>query len=126
MLKPHSGYPYAGIRLHEQEGNRNSQSKQAASYRPAVRFCGGTTLVATALHGIVAIVWAVADQLLGALSEARSAILYSLNRDYKLRACQSRLERPMAPHGSTGGAERVAPVLPVGRVLVRDDSANRL
>jgi hypothetical protein len=83
---------------------------------------GETTLVATALHGIVAIVWAVAYQLLGALPEARSAILYSLNRDYKLRACQSGacqsgVARPMAPHGSTGGAERVAPVRPVGPFL---------
>jgi hypothetical protein len=40
---------------------------------------GSTTLLATVLHGLEAILWATAYRLLNAIPEARSAILYSLN-----------------------------------------------
>ena len=39
----------------------------------------GTTLLATALHGIEAILWAIACRLLNALPDTGSAMLYSLN-----------------------------------------------
>jgi hypothetical protein len=40
---------------------------------------GLTTLLATTLHGIEAVIWAAAYRLLGALPDNRSAMLYSLN-----------------------------------------------
>jgi hypothetical protein len=40
---------------------------------------GATTLLATCLHGIEAGIWAIAYQLLGALPDFRSSMLYSLN-----------------------------------------------
>jgi hypothetical protein len=40
---------------------------------------GGTTLLATALHAIEAILWAGAYRLLSALPDYKSAVLYSLN-----------------------------------------------
>ena len=40
---------------------------------------GGTTLFATLLHGIEAIIWAVAYKQLSAITEGKSAMLYSLN-----------------------------------------------
>jgi hypothetical protein len=40
---------------------------------------GVTTLLATSLHAIEASIWAAAYQLLGALPDARSSVLYSLN-----------------------------------------------
>ena len=40
---------------------------------------GGTALLATALHGIEAALWAIAYRLLNALPDNRSAMLYSLN-----------------------------------------------
>jgi hypothetical protein len=40
---------------------------------------GLTTLVATCLHAMEAIIWAVAYRFLGALPDFRSAVLYSLN-----------------------------------------------
>jgi hypothetical protein len=40
---------------------------------------GATTLFATCLHAIEALIWAAAYRLLGALPEFRSAVLYSLN-----------------------------------------------
>ena len=49
---------------------------------PLTRFVivvGTTTLLATCLHGIEAIIWAKAFRLLGAVPDLKSAILYSLN-----------------------------------------------
>lgn len=40
---------------------------------------GGMTLLATMLHGIEAIIWAVAYRALNALPDVESAIIYSLN-----------------------------------------------
>jgi hypothetical protein len=40
---------------------------------------GVTTLLATALHGIEAAIWATAYRLLGALPDTKSAMLYSLS-----------------------------------------------
>jgi hypothetical protein len=40
---------------------------------------GGTSLSATILHGIEAVIWAIAYCLLGASPDFKSAILYSLN-----------------------------------------------
>jgi hypothetical protein len=40
---------------------------------------GTTTLLATCLHGIEAGIWALAYQLLGALSDFKTCMLYSLN-----------------------------------------------
>jgi len=40
---------------------------------------GGTTLLATALHAIEAVLWAGAYRLLNALPDYKSAVLYSLN-----------------------------------------------
>jgi hypothetical protein len=42
-------------------------------------FVGTTTLLATCLHGIEAIIWANAFWLLGAVPDLKSALLYSLN-----------------------------------------------
>ena len=39
---------------------------------------GATTLLATILHGVEAIIWAAVYRLLGALPDFRSAMLYSL------------------------------------------------
>lgn len=50
--------------------------------RPLLLFgmvLGGTTLFATLLHALEAAIWAFAYRMLGALPEARSAMLYSLN-----------------------------------------------
>jgi hypothetical protein len=49
---------------------------------PITRFVivvGTTTLLATFLHGIEAIIWARAFRLLGAVPDFKSAILYSMN-----------------------------------------------
>lgn len=40
---------------------------------------GGTTLLATCLHGMESAVWAAAYMVLGALPDYRSAVLYSLS-----------------------------------------------
>jgi len=40
---------------------------------------GGTTLLATTLHAVEAGIWALSYQLLGALPDFKSAMLYSLN-----------------------------------------------
>jgi hypothetical protein len=40
---------------------------------------GGTTLLATMLHGVEAIIWAIAYRALNALPDVKLAILYSLN-----------------------------------------------
>lgn len=40
---------------------------------------GGTTLLATMLHGIEAGIWAATYRILGALPDSKSAMLYSLN-----------------------------------------------
>jgi hypothetical protein len=40
---------------------------------------GLTTLVATSLHAIEAVIWAAAYRLLGALPDYKTAVLYSLN-----------------------------------------------
>lgn len=40
---------------------------------------GSTTLLVTILHGIEAVLWAVAYRILGALPDNKSAMLYSLN-----------------------------------------------
>jgi hypothetical protein len=40
---------------------------------------GATTLLATSLHALEAGIWAVAYRVLGALPDAKSAMLYSLN-----------------------------------------------
>jgi hypothetical protein len=44
-----------------------------------VMIMGATTLSATFLHGVEVAIWATAYRLLGALPDARSAMLYSLN-----------------------------------------------
>jgi hypothetical protein len=44
-----------------------------------VIFVGATTLLATCLHGIEALIWARAFRLLGAVPDLKSALLYSLN-----------------------------------------------
>lgn len=49
---------------------------------PLARFVivvGATTLLATCLHGIEAVIWAEAFRLLGAVTDLKSATLYSLN-----------------------------------------------
>jgi hypothetical protein len=40
---------------------------------------GATTLIATSLHGMEAIIWALAYRLLGALPDFGSSVLYSVN-----------------------------------------------
>jgi hypothetical protein len=40
---------------------------------------GGTTLLATMLHGIEAGIWAATYRILGALPDSKTAMLYSLN-----------------------------------------------
>lgn len=40
---------------------------------------GATTLLATCLHGLEAFIWAAAYRSLGALSDFKSAVLYSIN-----------------------------------------------
>jgi hypothetical protein len=44
-----------------------------------VAVVGTTTLLATCLHGIEAGIWALAYRLLGALSDFKTSMLYSLN-----------------------------------------------
>jgi hypothetical protein len=45
----------------------------------ASMWIGGAALAITVLHGLEGFLWAVAFQLLGALPQRRTAILYSLN-----------------------------------------------
>jgi hypothetical protein len=40
---------------------------------------GATTLLATSLRAIEAVIWAIAYRVLGALPDSKSAMLYSLN-----------------------------------------------
>lgn len=60
----------------------NVQRRVAGHSRPSVVFVvviGIAALMATVLHGIEAAIWAKAFLILGAVSDDRSAILYSLN-----------------------------------------------
>ena len=59
--------------------NASSHSIRRHPTSVFVGVIGRTTLVATSLHAIEAIIWAVAYRLLAALPDNRSAILYSLN-----------------------------------------------
>ena len=54
------------------EGGRNLTTRFAA-------VMGATALVATLLHGIEGVIWAVAYRFLSALPDNRSAMLYSLS-----------------------------------------------
>jgi peptidoglycan biosynthesis protein MviN/MurJ (putative lipid II flippase) len=54
------------------EGGRNLTSRFAA-------VMGATALVATLLHGLEVVIWAVAYRFLSALPDNRSAMLYSLS-----------------------------------------------
>ena len=44
-----------------------------------VAITGGTTLLATCLHGLEAGIWALAYRYIGALPDGKTAMLYSLN-----------------------------------------------
>ena len=49
---------------------------------------GGTILLVTVLHAVEAAAWGVVYLWLGALPEAKSAMLYSVERDDNIRPCQ--------------------------------------
>lgn len=53
--------------------------QQRHHVRSFVMILGGTTLLATVLHGIEAGLWSVAYLVLHAIPDAKSAMLYSLN-----------------------------------------------
>ena len=70
-----------GLGLINQRITRVSSGVKERRY-PTAEFAlvmGATTLSATILHGVEAIIWAVAYRLVGALPDERSAMLYSLN-----------------------------------------------
>ncbi|HUN59386.1 MAG TPA: hypothetical protein VMU41_14840 [Candidatus Binataceae bacterium] len=56
-----------------------SESVEGRKFRHSfIGVIGLTALLATALHGIEGVIWAVAFRLVGALSDANSAMLYSI------------------------------------------------
>jgi len=60
----------------------SARSRMIQSRHPTVMFAvvlGWTTLLVTVLHGAEAGIWSAAYQMLGALPDSRSALLYSLN-----------------------------------------------
>jgi hypothetical protein len=65
---------------------------------------GMTTLLATLLHAFEAGIWATAYRQLGALSNSKTAMLYSLSA----LTTYGHAELYLAPHGSAGSAQRVA------------------
>lgn len=70
-----------GLGFIGQRALRASSGVQQHRY-PVTRFVivvGTTTLLATCLHGIEAIIWASSFCALGAVPDVKSAILYSLN-----------------------------------------------
>lgn len=70
-----------GLGLVRQQALRFSGRKKASRHSIAifVTVMGSATLLATALHGIEAGIWAVAYRILGALPDNKTAMLYSLN-----------------------------------------------
>ena len=72
----------SGLGLISQRVVRGNVGRKIEGLRPRFAFVlvvGATTLLATCLHGIEAGIWAAAYRILGALPDARSAMLYSLN-----------------------------------------------
>jgi len=72
----------SGLLLISQRVVHGSVSRMIERRHPKVAFVvvlGVTTLLATCLHGLEAAIWAFAYQFLGALSDYRSSVLYSLN-----------------------------------------------
>ena len=57
----------------------NSALRRRHQTAASMVIIGGTTLSATALHGVETCLWASAYRLLGALPDNKSAMLYSLN-----------------------------------------------
>lgn len=72
----------SGLGLISQKVVHGSVGGRIYRWRPKVAFVevvGATTLLATCLHGMEAAIWAFAYQFLGAMPDARSSMLYSLN-----------------------------------------------
>jgi hypothetical protein len=53
--------------------------KRRLPQRTSISLIGGTALAATILHGFESTIWAAVYSLLGAVSDRKSAMLYSLN-----------------------------------------------
>jgi hypothetical protein len=72
----------SGLGLITQRVIHGNIGHKIGHWHPRVAFVvvvGGTTLLATCLHGLEAGLWAVAYRSLGALPDFRMAMLYSLN-----------------------------------------------
>ena len=85
---------------------------------------GGTTLLATVLHGMEVSIWAGTYRFLGALPTNKTAMLYSLNAITSLRTREFVFGRSLAPHGRVGGFERLAVVRANHSFSVRRNGAN--
>jgi hypothetical protein len=83
---------------------------------------GVTALLATVLHGIEAATWAGAYQLLGALSDTKSAMLYSLSAMTSYGHANLFLKRALATDGPSWGAKRDASLRADHRFFVHHDS----
>ena len=72
----------SGLGLFSQRVVHGNLGRRLEHRHPRITFLlvvGGTTLFATTLHGFEAGIWAAAYRGLGAFSDSRSAMLYSLN-----------------------------------------------
>jgi hypothetical protein len=65
-----------GKEVHERLDNSERRRNFSASLTFII---GGTALSVTILHGLEGVIWAGAYRLLGALTDSKSAMLYSLN-----------------------------------------------
>jgi hypothetical protein len=70
-----------GLGLINGEVNSRLRARQHSQYSPSFAnlIIGGTALSATILHGMESAVWAIAYRFLGASTDNKSAMLYSLN-----------------------------------------------
>jgi len=72
----------SGLLVIGQRVVHGSVGRRIERRHPKVAFVavlGATTMLATVLHGIEALIWALAYLFLGALPDLRSSMLYSLN-----------------------------------------------
>jgi hypothetical protein len=79
-------------------------------------------LLATALHGVEAIAWALAYWFLGAVPDTKSAMLYSLNAMTTYGHESVSLAAPWQMMGALDGAERDAAVRADHRISLCNDS----
>lgn len=78
----HGGHPRVGPWIDKAEGFQRFEPYHSATGQHralSLVIIGVVTLLATVLHAVEAALWAVAFQLLNAVADFKSAMLYSLN-----------------------------------------------